>query len=56
MKSVFIAAVGAAVLALAVARAPRALADDPSLTDREFRSLITSLSERGGTFITDNIV
>jgi hypothetical protein len=56
MKSGLIAAVTVAGLALAAAHAPRALADDPSLTDHEFRSLITSLSERGGTFVTDNIV
>jgi hypothetical protein len=56
MKSGLIAAVSAAALAFAAASAPRALADDPSLTDQEFRSLITSMSERGGTFVTDNIV
>src|SRR5215475_568080 len=56
MKSRFIAAVAAAALALAEAQAPHALADEPSLTDQEFRSLITTMSERGGTFLTDNIV
>src|SRR5215475_973162 len=56
MKSRFIAAVAAAALALAQAQAPHALADEPSLTDQEFRSLITTMSERGGTFLTDNIV
>jgi hypothetical protein len=56
MKSGVIAAVVAAALALAAAHAPRALADDPYLTDQEFRSLITNMSESGGTFVTDNIV
>ena len=56
MKSGFIAAAAVTALALAAASAPRALADDPSLTDHQFRLLITSMSERGGTFVTDNIV
>jgi hypothetical protein len=56
MKFGFAAAVLAAALALAVVHAPFARAEDPSLTDREFRALITSLSEQGGTFVTDNIV
>ena len=55
MKSGLLAAL--VVLALTVAaRLPRVSAAEPSLTDQEFRTLITSLSERGGTFVTDNIV
>jgi len=46
----------AAALAVAAPREPRAATAEPSLTDQEFRTLITSLSERGGTFVTDNIV
>ena len=45
----------AAALAVAAPRAPRAAAE-LSLTDQEFRTLITSMSERGGSFVTDNIV
>ena len=56
MKSGLLATVLAAALAAAVPRAPRAAAADPSLTDQEFRTLITALSEPGGTFVTDNIV
>jgi hypothetical protein len=56
MKSGFIAAACAAALTLAAAHAPWVLADEPSLTDQEFRSLITTMSERGGTFLTDNIL
>ena len=56
MKSRVTAAVFAAALALAAAHAPGVLAQDPSLTDREFRALIASISEQGGTFVTDNIV
>jgi hypothetical protein len=56
MKSGVLAAVAAAAVAVAAAQPPRARAVDPSLTDREFRSLMASMSERGGTFVTDNIV
>jgi hypothetical protein len=48
--------VAAAAVALAAALVTPSRAADPSLTDREFRFLITSMSERGGTFVTDNIV
>src|SRR5262245_60828140 len=53
MKSALLAALVATALIVA-ARAPRAAG--PSLTHQEFRTLIASLSERGGTFVTDNIV
>jgi hypothetical protein len=56
MKSGLLAALVVAALAVAAPREPRAVAAAPSLTDREFRTLVTSLSERGGTFVTDNIV
>lgn len=56
MKSGLLAALVAAALAVAASRAPRVVAAEPSLTDREFRTLVTSLSEQGGTFVTDNIV
>jgi hypothetical protein len=56
MNSGFAAAVLAAALVVTVAHAPRLRAQEPSLTDREFRALITSVSEQGGTFVTDNIV
>jgi hypothetical protein len=56
MKSGFIAAAVATALALVAAPEPHTLADAPSLTDQEFRSLVTSVSEPGGTFVTDNIV
>ena len=49
---------GAALLAalLAVAASPSLRSAAPSLTDQEFRTLIANVSERGGTFVTDNIV
>lgn len=56
MKSGCLAAFLAATLAVAAARAPGAAAVEPSLTDLEFRTLIASVSERGGTFVTDNII
>src|SRR5215831_6875623 len=56
VKSGLLAALVAAALAVAASRAPRVVAAEPSLTDREFRTLVTSLSEQGGTFVTDNIV
>ena len=46
-------AVGAAVLAAALAAA-QSFPD--RLSDAEFRTLVTSLSEAGGTFVTDNII
>src|SRR2546423_2216132 len=46
-------AVGAAVLAAALAAAQTVT---NRLSDAEFRNLITGLSERGGTFVTDNII
>src|SRR5882757_7868239 len=46
-------AVGAAVFAAALATA-QAFPD--RLSDAEFRTLITRLSEAGGTFLTDNII
>src|SRR5438874_8211283 len=46
-------AVGAAVLAAAPAMA-QSFPD--RLSDAEFRTLVTSLSEPGGTFVTDNII
>src|SRR5580765_3519371 len=55
MKSGLLAVAVAAALAVAAPRAPRAAAE-PSLTDQEFRTLITGMSERGGSFVTDNIV
>src|ERR1041384_5892397 len=55
MKSGLIAGVLAAVVAVVASHSPRAAAE-PSLTDQEFRALIASFSERGGTFVTDNIV
>src|SRR5215813_10626622 len=56
MKSGLLAALAAAALVVDASRGPRAVEAEPSLTDREFRTLVTSLSERGGTFVTDNIV
>src|SRR5215467_6205839 len=56
MKSGLLAALVAAALGVAASRIPRAVAAEPSLTDREFRTLVASLSEQGGTFVTDNIV
>jgi hypothetical protein len=55
MKSGLLAVAVAAALAVAAAREPHAAAE-PSITDQEFRTLITSMSERGGSFVTDNIV
>jgi len=55
MKSGLIAALLAALLAVAISPSPHAAAA-PSLTDQEFRTLIANISERGGTFVTDNIV
>src|SRR5437762_2774497 len=43
----------AAVLAAALATAQTAPA---RISDAEFRTLITTLSEPGGTFVTDNII
>ncbi|HUK32675.1 MAG TPA: hypothetical protein VLV86_02125, partial [Vicinamibacterales bacterium] len=55
MKSGFAAAAAAALVVLAAA--PRSVvAADPALSDQEFRTLITGLSEPGGTFVTDNIL
>jgi len=56
MKSGLVVIAVAAAVAAATPRAPRAAAAEPSLSDQEFRTLITGLSERGGTFVTDNIV
>src|SRR5215471_1135653 len=55
MKLGPVAAVFAMLLAIGASPSPRAAAA-PSLTDQEFRTLIANLSERGGTFVTDNIV
>src|SRR5882757_7277827 len=46
-------AVGAAVLSAALATAQSFPA---RLSDAEFRTLVTRLSEPGGTFVTDNII
>jgi hypothetical protein len=54
MKSGLVAAQLAALLA--VAAMPSLHSAAPSLTDQEFRTLIANVSERGGTFVTDNIV
>ena len=56
MKSGLLVVAVAAAVAVATPRAPRAAAAEASLTDQEFRTLLTSLSERGGAFVTDNIV
>ena len=46
----------AIVAALPVAAVQSPSAAKPSLSDQEFRTLITSMSEPGGVFVTDNIV
>ncbi len=59
MKSELLAAAMAAAVAVAVAAVSHGAhltAAEPSLSDQEFRALIASMSERGGTFVTDNIV
>src|SRR5258708_3127506 len=46
----------ALTLAICVSTPVGAQHSPPRLTDAEFRNLITSLSEPGGTFVTDNII
>ena len=53
MRFRVLAGVSAAVLAAALATAQTF---PGRLSDAEFRNLITSLSEPGGTFVTDNII
>src|SRR5438552_12164239 len=53
MRFRIIAGMCAAVLAAAALASPQSPA---RLSDAEFQTLITSLSEPGGTFVTDNII
>jgi hypothetical protein len=53
MRLRVLAGLSAAVLAAALATAQTA---PGRISDAEFRTLITSLSESGGTFVTDNII
>ncbi len=55
MKSGLLATAFVAVLGVGALQS-RSMGAEPRLTDQEFRTLITSLSEPGGTFVTDNIV
>jgi len=56
MKSGLLAAVCAAAVAVTSAQTRGVGTAGAYLTDQQFRALITSLSERGGTFVTENIV
>src|SRR4051812_17529884 len=53
MRLRVVAGLGAAVLAAALATAQTV---PGRISDAEFRSLVTGLSEAGGTFVTDNII
>jgi hypothetical protein len=59
MRLRVVAGLSAAVLAAAAfgfAQAAPGAVEGRSLSDAEFRSLVTGLSEPGGTFVTDNII
>ena len=56
MKSGLLAAVCAAAVAITAAQTRGVGTAAAYLTDQQFRALITGLSERGGTFVTENIV